>query len=207
MIDKSVLILNYGVGNLKAISDVCEILNFDPIISNNPCELKSAKKIILPGVGSFDWAVSKLNNSGLRKNLETSVIKYQVPVLGICVGMQMLLEKSEEGNLEGLGWIEGNSVHFDKIVGKQFLPIPHMGWNTVDSKKGADLFKGIETAEFYFLHSYSAKTCHEINQIATSHYGDFFSSSIGKDNIFGVQFHPEKSHQNGICLMKNFLEI
>lgn len=202
-----ITIVNYGLGNIKALTNIFEQLNIDVNIANNNNELLSAKKLILPGVGSFDWAINKLNNSGMRNNLEKMVLKYNIPILGICVGMQMMANDSEEGILEGLGWIDGSVKKFEFKEDSSYLPLPHMGWNVVAHNSKSELFKDLNEKRFYFLHSYFFEPKFICNSLSKTEYGRSFTSSINKCNIYGVQFHPEKSHLNGMNLLSNFHNI
>jgi glutamine amidotransferase len=201
-------IVDYGLGNLKAIANIYKRLNFNAEFVKTPEQLNSAEKIILPGVGAFDHAISELNNSGMREKLDELVLEKKVPVLGICVGMQMLGKRSDEGNLEGLGWIDANVIKFDTNLIKQKPQLPHMGWNDVHPIVDNPLFQELQTNSiFYFLHSYYFSCNNLQDAIAKSHYGLEFTCSVNHDNIYGVQFHPEKSHQYGIQLLKNFANL
>ncbi len=200
-------ILNYGIGNVKAFSNIYKCLNFDVQIASTKSELNNSSKIIFPGVGSFDWAMQKLEESDLRTTLENKVKSEKIPVLGICIGMQMMANKSQEGKFKGLGWINSEIVHFSKKYDMSAFPLPHMGWNTVISKENSKLFKNLQKAKFYFLHSYHAICKDERNITSFSNYNFNFAASFEEENIFGVQFHPEKSHKAGIQLLKNFGEL
>ena len=203
-----ITIIDYGLGNIRAFVNVYERLNISIKIAHKPDEIKNATKIILPGVGAFDHAMSQLNNSGLRDELEKQVIINNIPVIGICVGMQMLAKSSDEGKLAGLGWIDGVVKIFDasKIPFKTRLP--HMGWNTIDPVKKVPLLEGFDTqSRFYFLHSYYFVCNNPDDIIATTSYGISYTSAFARNNIFGIQFHPEKSHKNGIQLLHNFAKI
>lgn len=203
-----ITIVHYGLGNISAFANVYERLNIPVSIATTADDLKTADKIILPGVGSFDHAMKKLNGSGMRSTLEERVLVQRVPVLGICVGMQMLGQSSEEGVLPGLGWIDGTVIRFDVTVFKSKTQLPHMGWNTIQPVNRHRLLANIDNdSRFYFLHSYYFKCRNQTDTIATTTYGIPFSSAVGHMNIYGVQFHPEKSHQWGIQLLKNFAEI
>jgi imidazole glycerol-phosphate synthase subunit HisH len=201
-------IVNYGIGNIKAFSNIYNQLDIHHKIITEKKDFNDVEKIILPGVGSFDHAMTCLNESGLLETLNSLVLDKKKPVLGICVGMQMMAMSSEEGELKGLGWIEASVKKFNKEKLGDKNPLPHMGWNSVIQTPNNFLFKNIDpSARFYFLHSYYFKSQHKKNSIALAMYGDLFSCAISKNNIYGVQFHPEKSHQNGIQLLKNFSNL
>ncbi|MFT6717221.1 MAG: glutamine amidotransferase [Saprospiraceae bacterium] len=203
-----VSIINYGLGNVKAFANILKSLNVPYNIVSTAEELAKASKIILPGVGAFDHAMDKLNQSGMREKLDELVLEKKVPVVGICVGMQMLAKSSDEGEKEGLGWIDGEVKKFDvtKISFKTHLP--HMGWNDVTAVKETPILKGLEKdSKFYFLHSYYFVCNDDKDIISTSEYGVDFTCAVNKENIYGVQFHPEKSHHYGIQLLKNFSEL
>ncbi|MDF1645931.1 MAG: imidazole glycerol phosphate synthase subunit HisH [Legionellaceae bacterium] len=207
-----VTIIDYKLGNIGAIKNIYNRLNIPVTVASNPDELLDAKKLILPGVGAFDRAMTCLDDSGFREYLDKLVLVEKVPVLGICVGMQMMAKKSTEGTKSGLGWIDANVKKFDKKImnSLQGKCLPHMGWNVVQScpEVGGEIFSNIASnARFYFLHSYYFSPNHEEDICATTYYGESFVSAVQKDNIFGVQFHPEKSHQAGIQLLKNFSEL
>ena len=198
-------IIDYGLGNIRAFSNIYKKLNIPLNIVSRPEELIKSEKIILPGVGSFDWAIKKLNDSGLTEVLQELVISEKIPILGVCVGMQIMAESSEEGSSKGLGWIEGD---VRKFKGTNANPLPHMGWNIVTPEINNTLFSGIDKqARFYFLHSFYFKEKEESHTLSKTHYGVSFTSSVNKKNIFGVQFHPEKSHLWGEILLKNFAEL
>ena len=201
-------IINYGSGNVQAIANIYNRTNYKFKIIDKPEQLKFLDKLILPGVGDFDETIKVLDNSGLRDALNEQVVVNKKPVLGICVGMQILCNDSEEGNQKGLGWIEGNVKKFDILNIKEKPFIPHMGWNNVAPKINHDLFKDIDNElGFYFVHSYYFNTLKSQNILGTTFYGSEFTSAVFNDNIFGVQFHPEKSHSNGIQLLSNFARI
>lgn len=201
-----ITIIDYGVGNISAFSNVYKQLNIPTKIAKDVTDLDGVTRIILPGVGAFDHAMEKLNDSGMRDKLDELVIKKQVPVIGICVGMQMLAKSSEEGSLRGLGWIQGEVKKFDLSKLQQGTRLPHMGWNDVEPKSNSGLFKDFEDdIRFYFLHSYYFH-CSE-NIIAETEYGGRFVCAVNHNNIYGVQFHPEKSHHYGTQLLKNFSTV
>lgn len=203
-----ITLVNYGLGNIQAFANIYYRLNIPTISASTADELAFARKIILPGVGSFDWAMNKLNASGMRACLDDLVIKKKCPVLGVCVGMQMMAKRSEEGEMPGLGWIDGEVKKFDVSSFLQKTHLPHMGWNTVQPKRKELLFKGLESdARFYFLHSYYFVPSSPETILAETDYCGFFASAVLLDNVFGTQFHPEKSHYWGIQLLKNFAEF
>ncbi|MEE9604554.1 MAG: imidazole glycerol phosphate synthase subunit HisH [Candidatus Scalindua sp.] len=200
-----IAIIDYGVGNIKAFSNIYKNLNITFTVAKCVDDLKDATKIILPGVGSFDHAMQRLQDSGMRERLDELVFKKKLPVIGICVGMQMLANKSDEGKLSGLGWIEGVVKKFDQSKLDEKMPLPHMGWNTLNIRKESPLLINLEKEpRFYFLHSYYFE-CKNIDDIvAIASCGDEFTCVVNSGNIYGIQCHPEKSHQNGAGLLKNF---
>ena len=200
-----IAIIDYGLGNLRAFINLYERLNIQVKVARIPDDLKEASKIILPGVGAFDHALMQLNRSGMRDELEKQVLLNKIPIVGICVGMQMLAKSSEEGKLPGLGWIDGIVKLFDASTIPYKTRLPHMGWNTISPVNGIPLLNGFnKESRFYFLHSYYFVCNNEQDVIATTEYGIVFASAVRKNNIFGIQFHPEKSHFNGIQLLNNF---
>jgi len=201
-------IVNYGSGNIFAVSNIYKRLNIPHFISNDTNELLSATHLILPGVGAFDETMRILNNSGLKTFLDELVLEKRVPIMGICVGMQLLAEGSEEGDLQGFGWIKGTVKKFDPSTLDQKPHLPHMGWNTVMIKRDNGIFEGIDhTKGFYFLHSYYFSCESEKDILGTTDYGINYASAVNRKNVYGMQFHPEKSHQNGVSLFKNFSKI
>ena len=203
-----ITIIDYGVGNINAFLNIYKSLGVDVKIAQNSSELNGATKLILPGVGHFDYAMNKFQNSGMIDEVSELVLTKTVPVLGICVGMQMLATSSEEGNLNGLGWIDASVKKIDTSLLMQTTQLPHMGWNDVEVEKSNLLFKNIEISpKFYFLHSYYFQCNQQDNVIASSTYGNTFTCAVNFNNIYGVQFHPEKSHQYGIKLLENFSKI
>lgn len=203
-----ITLVDYGLGNLTAFENLFRRLNIPVERARDANGLFSAKKLILPGVGAFDHAMERLDASGLRPELEEAVLGRGVPILGVCVGAQILLEKSEEGVLSGLGWIKGYVRSFKGNSASSNLPLPHMGWNDVVPTVDHKLFRGLEVdSRFYFLHSYYLECQNALDISATSKYGFEFSAAIFNKNIYGVQFHPEKSHHFGTQLLKNFAEL
>ena len=200
-----IAILDIGMGNVNAFADVYKILNIPSIIVKQVEGLKNASKVILPGVGSFDHAMQRLEKSGMRQFLDEIVLHRHVPVLGVCVGMQMFAGFSEEGSLPGLGWIDGDVKRFNPFSLRHSMQVPHMGWNNIVPLKNNGLLKGLDLySRFYFLHSYYFKCHRSEDVIAVTGYGENFACAVNYGNIFGVQFHPEKSHKLGIKLLENF---
>lgn len=197
-------IIDFGVGNILALMNVFRRLNITVSRARTPADLASADKLLLPGVGAFDNVMRQFTASPLRAAVEAMVLRQGVPILGICVGMQMLADSSEEGTEKGLGWITGAVRRF-RSPG---CALPHMGWNDVKPASSSRLFDGLEMdARFYFLHSYYFECVDTANVLATTDYGGEFAGAVGSGHIFGVQFHPEKSHHWGERLLKNFAEL
>jgi len=200
-------IIDYGLGNINAFCNVYRHLNLPVTAVHTADELEGCDHLILPGVGAFDNAIEKLNASGMRPTITRRVIEEKVPILGICVGMQMLANSSEEGQLPGLGWVPGTVKRFDPARIAERTKLPHMGWNNVRIGN-SPLFRNLEQdSRFYFIHSYYFVPDDPSHCLAHSEYGGAFASAVGRDKIFGVQFHPEKSHAPGIALLKNFAEL
>lgn len=203
-----ITLIDYGVGNIFAFLNVYKRLNIPIKIAKTQEDLVYAQKLILPGVGSFDYAMAQLNASGMREKLDELVLEKKVPVIGICVGMQMMGNRSDEGKLEGLKWIDSEILKFDESLIQQRTKLPHMGWNDVNPVLENPLFTGLEKdAIFYFLHSYYLKCNNPFDSLAISDYGIAFSSAVNHKNIYGIQFHPEKSHQYGEKLLHNFAKL
>jgi glutamine amidotransferase len=204
----SIIIVDYGSGNLKSIQNMFKKIGFESEISNDRKVIETADKLILPGVGSFDDAMNNIAASNLKELINYKATDKKDPILGICLGMQIMCNKSEEGILPGLGWVDADIVKFSFNDGLTRLKIPHMGWNTIFPQNNSILFKNFEDEiKFYHVHSYHVKLNDEIDCIAKTVYGYEFTSAFNKDNIFGVQFHPEKSHKFGMELFKNFTLI
>lgn len=199
-----ITIINYGLGNVTAFYNVYKYNNIPVNIGNNVNDFNCTTGLILPGVGAFDWAVDKFTKSNIFAAVENLVLSNNIPILGVCVGMQMLGNKSEEGKTKGLGWIEGEVVKFPYNKENRNYKIPHMGWNTVRITDRANILDTANESEFYFLHSYYFKTYSEKHNLGYSNYVTEFASIINDNNIYGVQFHPEKSHNTGVKLLKNF---
>ncbi len=202
-----IAIINYGCGNINAFINAFKRLNIPAVVAETIDQVEGASKIILPGVGSFDYVMKSFNISGLREIVEKKVVEDKVNVLGVCAGMQIFSDSSEEGNEKGLGWIKGVTRLFDTSKIKDITKLPHMGWNTIRPHKSS-LLKGLNNhSRFYFVHSYFFDNYFDENIISTTDYGITFTSAVNNENIYGVQFHPEKSHQNGLTLLKNFSEL
>ena len=203
-----ITIIDYGLGNVLAVVNVYKRLNIPVAVAKSADDLTNATKLILPGVGSFDHAIEQFDQSGMRRTVEQLVLRQGMPVLGICVGMQMLAESSDEGALPGLGWIEGKVKKFDVAKMPRGIYLPHMGWNDVKPVVDGSLFKGMELdARFYFLHSYYFECNQQADVLAVTDYGGLFSCAARHGNVYGVQFHPEKSHHFGSQLLKNFAGV
>lgn len=202
-----VTIVDYGTGNLNSVKRSLDLLGVESVVSSNPIDIESAAKIILPGVGHFGKAMADLQRLNLIDPLNHAVLVERKPILGICLGMELMAEKSEEGNANGLGWFEAEVIQFN-ITDKKRYKVPHMGWNQIRIKKSSRLLTDIpESAEFYFVHSYHLKIRNRSDLLNETEYEVTFPSAIEKDNIFGVQYHPEKSHDAGRQLLKNFIEM
>jgi imidazole glycerol-phosphate synthase subunit HisH len=202
-----ITLVDYGLGNIQAFANIFKRLNVQATVAKSPEELARAQKVILPGVGAFDWAMTRLAESGMRACLDDLVLTKQRPVLGVCVGMQMMASRSDEGALPGLGWIDAEVKKFHD-TGAQDIQLPHMGWNSVLPQATQCLFRGVGSSpRYYFLHSFYFLPRRSDSVLAVTNYNGPFASAVRSGNIFGVQFHPEKSHQWGIQLLKNFAEL
>lgn len=204
-------VIDCGIGNLGSIVNMLRYLKIDSKVAKTPEDILQSKKIIFPGVGNWDNAIKRMHQEGIVDLLAYQVLEKKIPFMGICLGMQLLSNASEEGSLPGLGWIDGTVKKFrfeqPAITGKKFN-VPHMGWNTIHVLKPALLTKNLPiNSRFYFVHSYYFDCTNEENILMTSIYGDIFTCAVNKDNIWGVQFHPEKSHKFGMQLMRNFGEL
>lgn len=200
-----IAVLDYGVGNVSSIINMFKKIGEPAIPTNDITEIKKSDKLVLPGVGSFDAGMNKLNNSGMVEAIKNHAINEQKPLLGICLGMQMLGRKSEEGNESGLGLIPFDNKRFE-IDGISQLKVPHMGWDiTINNIKDDPLVEGLAPMQrYYFVHSYHAVCDSEENVLMRCEYGYSFAAAVKRGNIYGVQFHPEKSHKFGMELLSNF---
>lgn len=201
-----IVIVNYGLGNLGSIQNMLKKIGVKSTISSEHSVIASADKLILPGVGNFGKGMQELEKKGLKDVLCKKVLVDKIPILGICLGMQLMTNRSEESDIKGLGWIKADTLkfRFDNVN----MKVPHMGWNTVNVSNGNKILaESNEEIRFYFVHSYYVKVQDEKNSIAKTIYGLEFDSAFNMQNIYGVQFHPEKSHKFGMLLLKNFSDI
>ena len=204
---KTLAIIDYGMGNLNSVKKKLDRLKTTASITSNPRDIIKADKIILVGVGHFAKAMKNIKELDLLDALSEVAIIKKKPVLGICLGMQLMAKDSEEGNTEGLGWLDAN-VRKMQVDDTLKFKIPHTGWNKITQSKKSHLMKGIpESSEFYFVHSYYLRSNETSNILNETEYCFKFTSAIEKDNIFGVQYHPEKSHDVGEVLLKNFISL
>jgi glutamine amidotransferase len=201
-----ITIVNYGMGNLGSLLNMYKRIGVKATIESDPTLIRQAEKLVLPGVGAFDSAMSCINSvPGLREALNHKALVERAPILGVCLGMQLLTRSSEEGALPGLGWIPGVTSRFPKQEG---LKVPHMGWNVALPNTPSRLAAHVsQEPRYYFVHSYCVHVDDQEHSLMKSHYGIDFDSAIGRDNIYGVQFHPEKSHRFGMQILKNFAEL
>lgn len=203
-------IVDYGMGNIGSIVNMLKRIGVTSRVATSAEDISTASKIILPGVGAFDAAMSRINKMEIREVLNQKALHEKIPILGICLGMQLLTESSEEGKLSGLAWIKAQTLSFKNVVDTRLLKVPHMGWNTVITETPSQLTEGFSTIEdlrFYFVHSFYVKCQSPQNSILKAHYGISFDAAIQQDNIYGAQFHPEKSHKFGMKLFENFVRL
>jgi imidazole glycerol-phosphate synthase subunit HisH len=201
-----ITIVDYGVGNLASIQNMLKKAGHAGLISSRKEDILSAEKLILPGVGAFDTCAEKLRGSGLMDAINKKALEEKIPVLGICVGLQLLTEGSEEGVLPGLGWISGKVIKFRQDALQPGMKIPHMGWTEVEICKPSRLFEDMyEDPRFYFVHSYHLQLDNPEDALVEATYGYKFVAGVERGNIMGVQFHPEKSHKFGLRLLQNFI--
>ena len=204
---KNIVIVDYGMGNLYSIYKKLQLIGANAIISSDTKAISNSDKIILPGVGHFKKAMDNLKNTGLIEVLNENVLEKYKPILGICLGMQLMTSFSEEGNENGLGWFDCKVSSF-KVEDSLRYKIPHTGWNQIKIKKESRLMKNIsENSEFYFVHSFHIKNEDVKDILNSTQYEYRFTSAFEKDNIFGVQYHPEKSHNNGFKILENFTKL
>jgi glutamine amidotransferase len=202
-----ITIVDYGMGNLGSIKNMLKKVGFQCEITSTPDKIMNASKLILPGVGAFDAGMARLNDSGLIPALNEQVLLNKIPVLGICLGMQLMTHSSEEGYLPGLGWVDAKTIRFS-FSESSHLKVPHMGWNVVTFPKSSNLINTVEIEErFYFVHSYYVKCQNNDDVLMRAKYGHEFDAGFEVGNVMGVQFHPEKSHKFGMRLLRNFAEF
>ncbi len=200
-----ITIIDYGVGNLSSIENMLKRIGVAAEITNDVASIEKAEKLILPGVGHFNYGMEQLHKSGLVSILNEKVLEKKVPILGICLGVQLLTQSSEEGTAAGLGWIAGKTIAFDKTKLQANQKIPHMGWSEVSNYQHSKLFTNMpDEPRFYFVHSYHLALENSADVLVTANYGYQFAAGIEHENILGVQFHPEKSHKFGMKLLENF---
>jgi len=197
-----IVIINYNMGNLASIQNMIKKIGEKAEISSNPKDILNASKLILPGVGAFERGIKNIKDLNLLDSLNEAVLVKKIPILGICLGMQLMTNFSEEGNIDGLKWIDARTIKFR--LDNQYK-IPHIGWTSVKVEKKSNLINDIEENRFYFVHSYHVNCSNKSDILLTAEYGYSFVAGFEKDNIIGVQFHPEKSHKFGMQLFRNFL--
>ena len=201
-----IAIIDYGMGNVGSIANMLRKVGAEATITSDPDTIRAADKLILPGVGAFDNGMRELNHRGLVPVLQREVVDRGKSILGVCLGMQLFAESSEEGSARGFGWIQGRAVRFPVAHAGSPIKVPHMGWNTTNPVHDDLLFDGLDAdSRFYFVHSFHV-TCDDSSVLARTRYGDQFVSAVRHRNIVGVQFHPEKSHRFGMRLLRNFAE-
>jgi imidazole glycerol-phosphate synthase subunit HisH len=201
-----IVIVDYKAGNPASVKNMIKKIGYNSEISNDPDLINKSEKIIIPGVGRFDYGISNLRELCLTSVLNYKALEEKIPILGICLGFQLMTRRSEEGTESGLGWLDADTLKFPSD--NQEYKVPHMGWNSVEFSKESVLFKNFaDEARFYFVHSYIVKADRKTDIIGSTTYGSLFTSAMQKGNIFGVQFHPEKSHKYGMQLLTNFLQL
>ncbi len=201
-------IINYGSGNTLAIADIYSKMHIKARLIDTPSQINECTKFILPGVGAFDHTIKALADSGMLSELNEHVIRHKKPILGICVGMQIMTKRSDEGTSAGLGWVDAETKRFDPSKISVKPKLPHLGWNSIQASTRCPLFEGIDfNRGFYFLHSYYVDCVNTSIVAATTMYGQSFTCAFAEENIFGCQFHPEKSHLNGVRIFRNFAEL
>jgi glutamine amidotransferase len=207
VLSAKIVIVDHGTGNINSVSRALGRIGVEHVVSSSPEDIGSADKIIFPGVGHFGTAMARLRERELIDLLTQAVLVDKKPILGICLGMELMAATSEEGNSTGLGWIDGRAVRLE-VSDSERYKIPHMGWNQVSVKKTSRLMDGIDDdAEFYFAHAYRLSINDQADVLSETEYETNFVSAIERENIFGIQFHPEKSHDAGLRLLKNFVEM
>lgn len=204
---QKIVLIDYGMGNLSSVARKIDQFGAKPLITSDPNTILSSDKCVLPGVGHFDKAMKNIHDYGLLDALNELALVKKAPILGICLGMQLMTRRSEEGNSNGLGWIDAEVVRF-KVDDTLTYKVPHIGWNSVTIQKSSTIMEGIEDgASFYFVHAYKVRCNNKKDVLTTTHFENSFDSAFEKENIFGVQYHPEKSHDTGFQLFKNFVSL
>jgi glutamine amidotransferase len=203
-----IVVVDYGMGNLGSVCNMLKRLGENPVVASKPEAIEAADKLILPGVGAFDRGMASLNGQGLAAKLSQRVMRDKIPVLGICLGMQLFSRGSKEGRLPGLAWLRADTIQFGFGGDHAALPIPHMGWNTLSVRSPHPIIDGLPAdSRFFFVHSYHLRCDDPRTVIADTEYGYAFPSVVAQDNVIGVQFHPEKSHRFGLELLRNFVRL
>ncbi len=200
-----ITIIDYNIGNLSSIKNMLKKIGVPALITSNVDEIEKAEKLILPGVGHFDYGMQNLHQSGLVPILNQRVLQNKVPILGICLGVQLLTQSSDEGKEKGLGWIDGKTIAFDKTKFEGNEKVPHMGWGEIKNYEQSKLFENMyNEPRFYFVHSFHLALQNKSDEMCTQHFAYDFCAGIEHNNILGVQYHPEKSHKFGMKLLENF---
>lgn len=204
---KKVTVVDYGMGNLHSILKKFSRIGAQPVVSSSPGDIRTADRLVLPGVGHFGEAMRNLAESGLRASLEEAVMVRGVPILGICLGMQLFASRSEEGDSKGLGWLQAEATRF-RVSDPVHFKVPQMGWNSVTIRKDSALTRGLpEEPEFYFAHAYHLVCRDASDVLGETNYAYSFPSAVQRKNVYGVQFHPEKSHDVGEAMLRNFVSL
>lgn len=202
-----IIVVDFGMGNLNSVKRKLSRLRCDPVVTSDPKDVETAEKIVLPGVGHFAHAMKNLADRGLIGPLNEAVTARRRPILGICLGMQLMAKRSEEGDAAGLAWLDADVLRFRTSAPLQYK-IPHVGWNQISLAKESPLMRGIpDLSEFYFIHSFHLKAHDPADVLNRSEYEHCFTSAVARGNVFGVQYHPEKSHDVGERLLQNFLDL
>ncbi|MHA8087419.1 imidazole glycerol phosphate synthase subunit HisH [Aquirufa sp. Wall-65K1] len=205
MDSNSIVIIDYGMGNIGSVANMIKKAGGNAIITSDHEQILKAKKLLLPGVGAFDAGMTNLHDKGLTEVIKEAVSSSNTTLLGICLGMQLLFDKSEEGELPGMGLISGSVHRF--VSNNMSMKIPHMGWNSIHIKNNNPLMDSLEDSRYYFVHSYYVKCNHPEDVVATTQYIVDFDSIVRKNKVYGAQFHPEKSHKFGLTLFQNFIAL
>jgi glutamine amidotransferase len=201
-------IVSYGAGNISSIANIFRALGMETEFIDRPSKILAARKLVLPGVGSFDYGMSRLREGGLTEALTEAALGQRVPALGICLGMQLMCCQSEEGDQVGLGWVNANVRRFQVPTDQPNLKVPHMGWNSLKLIRKDPIISYEDSRQrYYFVHSYYVECCEPVDVVATATHGHEFVAAFSRGNLYGVQFHPEKSHRYGMALMKRFGEL